>query len=116
MALSPEKIAALKASCKLVKKKPLKFLYCISGEDGDPTIIIGKNITNEAKELRKSAKKKKFVKGTVSRESKRLTFVTETPTANKFAKNLKTFFGAKIGELKKAEVKALDEVQAAPDA
>jgi hypothetical protein len=104
MPLSREQIAELKMWTKRALKKELKFFYCMAGADREPVLVIDKRIRSQVVTIRKTAKKKIFVRGTVGNYDGNLAFRTERPDKGKFKKNLKIYFGRSIPLLKKAQV------------
>ena len=107
MALKPDDIKSLKYSLKQVKqKKAGAFFYCVAGKEGDPVLLVAKKRigNSEIKSVRTTARKKKFVSGTMSfnEQSKNLIFEC-TAKSNVFEKHIKTFFGKAIPPLKRAE-------------
>ena len=107
MALQPDYIKSLKSNLKNVKqKKAGVFFYCVAGKDGDPVLLVDKKrIGNaEIKAVRTTARKKKYVSGTISfnEQSKNLIFEC-TAKSNVFEKHIKTFFGKAVPPLKRAE-------------
>ncbi|MFT5680266.1 MAG: hypothetical protein ACI8RZ_001172 [Myxococcota bacterium] len=87
--------------------KPYAFLYCPSDKSGDPHLQVSKKRipASEMTKLRKSAKVKKLIIGTVSRnkETNTLEFVTKNPD-KKLQKHLRSFFAPKVPPLKGAVV------------
>ena len=112
MPLSKQTSKAMIATCRQVKARPFQFFYCLGGVTGEPELLIGRRLSSEARELRKSAKKRRFVRGEVARVDGRLQFRTDTPDAAKFKKNLKRYFGPRIPDLKRAEVVGKGEAEA----
>lgn len=111
MPLSKLERKELQATCRKIRNKPYKFFYCLEADSGEPALLIGRRITAEARALRKSAKKKKFVEGEVFRCDSGLEFRTKTPDAAKFARNLKRFFGQSVPALKSASVVPYPEAE-----
>ncbi|MCA9568881.1 MAG: hypothetical protein KC656_13625, partial [Myxococcales bacterium] len=93
MPLEKEDIERLRGACRLAKKKPMKFFYCQEGADGDPVLLIGRRIKEEAKEVRLAAKKKHFVHGTVELDPEEDVLQLKSNKEYKpFEKHLRTWF------------------------
>ena len=101
--------AQLKAGCRQAKKAPVAFFFCAAGEDGEPVLLIGKRIQAQVKAVRKAAKERKFVRGKLSVENKKLTFHADKPGDTRFARALRETFGKEFPPLKGAVIVPLTE-------
>ena len=112
MALDKAAIRQLSTQCKRALKKPLQFVYCPKGEDGEPVLIIDKNIKPQLGELKKTAQTKKFVQGTLKKSGKVLAFYPKT-APDKLGRDLKNTFAKKVPLLKGVQVITPDQAKAA---
>ena len=103
MALDKATISKLTAQCKIALKKPLQFVYCPKGEDGEPVLIIDKNVKSQLGEIRKTAQVKQFVQGTLKKSGKVLSFYPKN-APGKLERDLKNTFSKKVPLLKGVKI------------
>jgi hypothetical protein len=88
----------------------------VADENGDPLLLIEKLLfPSQIQTIRKTATKKRFMKGTVSNENGRLIFRTKKPQ-KRFSLDLRNHFGREVPLLKQAKVLGLEEAAPAADA
>ena len=110
MPLDKATIRNLNMQCRRALKKPLKFVYCPEGADGDPVLIIDKVVKPQLTELRKTAKQKKFIQGSIRKNGKVLAlYPLQSP--GKLKRDLTNTFGKKVTLLKTATVVLPSEEQ-----
>jgi hypothetical protein len=132
MSLNKEQIDAFKRQFKALKPgRKGKFIYCPKGPEGDPVLRVDRKRipSGEVRELRMTAKEKRFVKGEVelSKDKKQITFFVKKKNAL-LERHVKKFYGKFIPKLKSAvfvlqaaapqigDVEAPQEEEAAPGA
>jgi len=95
----------LKTNLKRAVRKPMGFFYCAGGEEGDPVLIIDKQVKSVASKIRKSATIKQFGMGTVEfGHGSTPVFVLDTARPPKLERHLQMFFGKCVPDLKKADI------------
>lgn len=90
-----------------------RFVYFAKGPDGKPLLKVGKRLTSaEVKSIRKDAKDKKFVKGTLEMTDDRKTYTFRVPkTVKRMERDITRYFGRFVPKLKRATFQTDDPTE-----
>jgi hypothetical protein len=106
--LDKETVDQIKGALKKARAAEGHFAYCVSGEDGEPVLMLRpRKIPGAAiAALKRSARKKKFVRGTVSydKETQEYVFSCLAAPLPQFSRDLKRVFARQIAPLRGARV------------
>ena len=103
---TPSKDVSRKLKTQLKKAfiKPMAFFYCAGGSEGEPILIVDRQVKSAASKTRKEASIKQFAEGSVcSMNGRDAIFILDTSEPPKFQRHMKMWFGKAIPALKKSE-------------
>jgi hypothetical protein len=109
VALSKEQISQIKSRLRQIKAYPGRFVYCPSGPEGDPVLLLDRKRIDaaEIQALRRDARKKKLVRGFVERGESGFIFRTRGEPPPTLRRDLRRFFAPAVPPLRGAEVAAI---------